>query len=172
MSIDPYQSAMRLLSYRWRSEQELRERLEEKKVPIEEIDETIRRLLEEGWVDDERFAREFVRSRARRHGRRRIGDDLRRFGISQDAASSALEEELSMDEEDAVLREAATRKMGVLAQRHGNDYTRSEVGRRKLARFLLNRGYPAVAVRRIVFELTRRSGDERPGAERESNEDS
>ena len=160
MSADPYQIAMRLLSYRWRSEQELRERLEKRGIGPAEIDETVRRLVEEGWIDDERFAKEFVRSRSRRHGRRRIGTDLRRYGIERDAASSALEEELSQEDEDAVLREAAIRKIRTLTRRYGNDYTASEVGRRKLAGFLLNRGYPATAVRKTVFELTGATDDQ------------
>ncbi len=169
MAADPYQIALRLLSYRWRSEDELRDRLEKRDVPPPEIETTIHRLTEEGWIDDARFAREFVRSRSRRHGRRRIGNDLRRFGIGPAEATSALEDELDQDVEDEVLREAALRKIATLSRRYGNDYPASEVGRSKLARFLLNRGYPAVAVRKAVFELTRAPGLAE-GAERENDE--
>lgn len=153
--MDPYESALRLLSYRWRSEEELRQRLASKGVDPAEIDATIGRLTAEGWVDDERFAREYVRSRSRRHGRRRIGSDLRRFGIEGEIASEALSDHLDRDLEDELLREAARKKIEALLRRYGNDYPASAVGREKLARFLLNRGYPATAVRQAVFELTR-----------------
>ena len=164
---DPYQIAMKLLSYRWRSERELRDRLARRGVEASEIDETIERLSLEGWIDDERFAREYVRSRARRHGRRRIGTDLRRFGIDDATAADALSAELTHDLEDDVIRRIASRKIETMKRRGGNDSISSEVGRRKLARFLLNRGYPEVAVRKVVYELT---SDLRNETEAESEE--
>lgn len=163
---DPYQMAIRLLSYRWRSETELRDRLTQKGIDPTEIELTIGRLSEEGWIDDERFAREYVRSRARRHGRRRIGMDLRRLGVDDEAVSRALSEELDQDREDEILLSAAKKKTETLCRRYGNEYTASEAGRKKLARFLLSRGYPEAAVRKTVYELTSRLGNE-AGEERE-----
>ena len=64
---DPcYVAALRILKYRFNSEGELRRKLRGKRFEKDEIEETILRLRNEKWLDDERFAAAFVRTRAGR----------------------------------------------------------------------------------------------------------
>jgi regulatory protein len=154
-----YQSAMRLLNYRWRGTTELRQRLQRRNFDTNEIEETLRRLEREGWLDDDRFARELARSRATRHGRRRIQADLRRHGIEEEAVRRALDSALDPASEEELLRRTAEKRIETLRERYGNDYPFSEVGRRKLARFLLSRGHPLGEVMRVLDDLTAGVGE-------------
>jgi regulatory protein len=151
-----YQSAMRLLNYRWRGTIELRQRLQRRNFDPNEIEETLRRLEREGWLDDDRFARELARSRATRHGRRRIQADLRRHGVEEEVVRRALDSTLDPDTEEDLLRRTAEKRLELLSERYGNDYPSTEVGRRKLARFLLGRGHPLGDVMRVLDELIAR----------------
>lgn len=154
-----YQSAMRLLNYRWRGTAELRQRLLRRNFDPKEIDATLQRLEREGWLDDDRFARELARSRATRHGRRRIQADLRRHGIEDEAVRRALDSALDPASEEELLRRTAEKRIEILSERYGNDYPSSEVGRKKLARFLLGRGHPLGDVMRVLDDLTAGAGE-------------
>lgn len=150
--------ALRLLQYRWRAVRELSERLERKGFDPSTVSSTIERLTADGWLDDERFARELVRARKRKHqGPRRIERDLEGFGIERDLARRIVKESFSGDEEIEQLRTLCRRKIEQIQARYGNAHLRSEVGRRKLARHLLQRGYDGGSVRSVIAEELRRT---------------
>src|SRR5436190_11546419 len=95
-----YTAAMRILNYRFNSEAELRKKLRSKKFEADDIDETIARLRREKWIDDERFAGAFVRTRARRHlGRMRIKRELGAAGVADEAIARAVRENIDPDTE-------------------------------------------------------------------------
>ncbi|SET71296.1 regulatory protein [Salinibacillus kushneri] len=58
-----YGMAINLLSYRIRSEKELTDYLRKKEAEVEQIQQVIHKLKQEGYVDDREFAYTFVRSR-------------------------------------------------------------------------------------------------------------
>ncbi|RWZ51299.1 recombination regulator RecX [Halobacillus fulvus] len=58
-----YTLAINYLSYRMRSEKEIRDYLREKEVEPEHVDEIIRRLWNEKLIDDQEFANSLVRTR-------------------------------------------------------------------------------------------------------------
>ena len=60
-----YNSAVRLLGYRMRSCTELKDRLIEKKYPIELIDDTIDKLLKMRYLSDEEFAVAFANDKVK-----------------------------------------------------------------------------------------------------------
>src|SRR5918997_1827767 len=78
--------ALNVLGYRARSARELRERLLRAGYVGETVNEVISRLEELEYLNDEEFARELVRSEARKYGPRRIYGELRRAGIEEEAA--------------------------------------------------------------------------------------
>ncbi|MDP8956110.1 MAG: recombination regulator RecX [Actinomycetota bacterium] len=86
--------ALRLLSVRSRSRAELRRRLNQAAFEPDEVETTLDDLERVGLVDDERFAREFVRDRAalRLAGGRAIRAELLRLGIRADVVEAALAE--------------------------------------------------------------------------------
>jgi regulatory protein len=145
---------MRILNYRFNSEAELRRKLARKKFEPEEIDETIAQLHREKWLDDERFAGAFVRTRAnKRRGRGRILRELKATGVAGETAGKAVAENLDADRERESLRELLARRARVLVRRHGEDYLTTAEGRNKLAVYLLNQGYDAALVYEALKEI-------------------
>ena len=126
-------SALRLLSYRPRSEQELRERLAKKSVSPQISDATITRLRENGLIDDEAYARTFVEGRDRTspRGRRLLAAELRTKGVSKPIAEDATAD---VDEGQAAYR-AAVRRARSLTKVSFVDF------RRRLGDFLVRRGF-------------------------------
>ncbi|HEY6138258.1 MAG TPA: regulatory protein RecX [Thermoanaerobaculia bacterium] len=95
-----YVAALRILGYRFNSEAELRRKLAAKRFDEAAIAATLARLREEKWLDDERFAGAYVRTRARKGiGRLRIRGELRNAGVSDEAAERALRENGDGEEE-------------------------------------------------------------------------
>ncbi len=58
-------SAFRLLGFRMRSISEMRKRLKEKDFDGEEIEQTVRYLIDQKYLNDEEFGRAFVREKVR-----------------------------------------------------------------------------------------------------------
>lgn len=149
--MDCYQSALRILRYRFNSEAELRRKLTSRRFDAEAIEATIARLREEKWIDDERFAGALVRTRAaRKVGPGRIRRELTSAGVDRETAARALTE--NHDEEATLenVRILASKRRRIMARRHGDGYAESREGKVKLAAYLVNQGYDIALVRRIV----------------------
>jgi regulatory protein len=84
--------AHRLLGHRQRSTSELRRRLLDKEHTVQAVDEAIERLIADGLLDDEAFARAFVHDKraAGGWGRGRLERELRRLGVPVAAVDAAL----------------------------------------------------------------------------------
>jgi len=150
-----YLAAMRILNYRFNSEVELRRKLRAKKFEREVIDATITRLRGERWLDDERFAGAFVRTRSqKRIGRKRILRELQAAGVSDSDAAQAVAENVDPERERESLRALGQRRARILVRRHGAEYLTTEEGRNKLAVYLLNQGYDAALVYEAIKEIS------------------
>jgi regulatory protein len=137
------QQAFRLLSFRARSEQEIRDRLTENHGGEVAADVT-RQLKEEGFLHDETFARDRVRQLAvnKLEGNRAIADDLRRKGIDQNIIDGAIEvvrEELSEPEAIRMLLQ----KRGLPAALPDRSW------KEKTGRYLQSKGFPTG----LIFEI-------------------
>jgi regulatory protein len=155
--VDCYTAALRILSFRFNSVAELRRKLRAKKFEEEEIDSTLARLREEKWLDDERFASSFVRTRAtKRVGRLRILRELSEAGVPSSAASRAVAEQLDPERERSALEALCHRKLEALRRRRGDDYAASDEGRAKLMASLARSGFETSAVIEVVEEALRR----------------
>ena len=84
--------ALRFLASRVRSEAQVRERLATRGVGPEDVEATVCRLCELGYVDDSEFARAIIRSRKnhRARGRRYVFEELRMNGVSEAVADEEL----------------------------------------------------------------------------------
>lgn len=152
--MDAYLAALRLLQYRFNSEAELRRKLRAKKFEAADIDEAIRRLHEEKWLDDERFAGAFVRTKAnKRLGKRRILRELEAVGVSGEAAAKAIAENVDPEREREALREVCARRARILVRKHGPEYLATEEGRSKLTGWLLNHGYDSSQIREALKDI-------------------
>lgn len=140
-----YQKAMHLLSYRPRSREEIRRRLERKQVAPEIIDTVLEKLAKEGLVDDLEFARWWVENREgfRPRGRSLLHYELRRQGVDEETAVQALS---GVEEEDSARRAAEKR-----AARFLN--LDKETFRNRLSQFLRRRGFPYSVVQGVVSRM-------------------
>jgi regulatory protein len=150
-----YLAAQRILHYRFNSEVELRRKLRAKKFDADVIDATIAKLRNEKWLDDERFAGAFVRTRARRNiGAKRILRELHAAGVTNDAARRAVQENVDPEEERERLISAANRRARVLSRKHGPEFLTTDERRNKLAVWLLNQGYDAGLISEALKEIS------------------
>ena len=126
--------ALRLLSVRSRSRAELRRRLTQAGFEPAEVESALDDLERVGLVDDDRFAREFVRDRAglRLAGTRAIRAELQRIGVRAEIADAALAE--AGDEAERA-RALALKRASRLKE------VPPETAYRRLYSLLLRRGY-------------------------------
>ncbi|MGI6294875.1 MAG: regulatory protein RecX [Armatimonadota bacterium] len=147
------ESALRLISYRDRSETEIRRRLSGNDFAEDIVDEVVVRLTNMGLLNDQTFSRNWVKSRtaAKPMGRRRLVWELQSKGVSADNIEQALD---GLDEqtEDGLALELAR-----------NRATKSDVRdpkfRDKTASFLMRRGFNWDTVARVLDEICPRDED-------------
>lgn len=153
---DAYVAALRILNYRFNSEAELRRKLRAKQFDRDDIDVAIARLHKEKWLDDERFAGAFVRTRAsRRVGKLRIRRELQAAGVSDVAAEKAIAENVDPERERESLEALCARRVRLLVRRHGAEYLSSEEAHAKLTAYLIGHGYDSALVREVVRNAAR-----------------
>ena len=136
--------ALNLISYRQRTERELRDRLAER-FEGDVVDRAVDHLKEQGLVDDEAFARLWSGSRTRNSPRsaRALVRELTSKGISRSIADTAV---LDLDDQETA-RVAASKFARRLVD---NDY---EQFHRRLWQHLQRRGYSGSVARKVVREL-------------------
>jgi regulatory protein len=136
---------MLFLSYRDRSESEIRQNLRKHEVPEPVIEMTLARLKQEGLANDEQFARSWVENRSafRPRSRRLLAMELRQKGLADEAISSATE---GMDEE-ALAYEAAQKRASRLKDLERNEF------RKKLSDFLGRRGFSYSVIAPVVIRI-------------------
>ena len=83
--------ALRLLSRREHAIRELSQKLQSKGLDRETTDEVVEQLLEEGWLNETRFAESFVRDRVRKgQGPYRIRRELQERGVGAGDIAEAM----------------------------------------------------------------------------------
>ncbi len=135
--------AIRILAMRDHSEQELRRKLaapvmgkngpEALDVTPEEVDRVVGWCIENRYLDDQRFVRQFIASRSRKgYGPARIRQELNQKGIAREESERAMREcEIDWAQ---LAKEQAQRK-------YGDPLPTVFAEKVKIQRFLLYRGY-------------------------------
>lgn len=107
-----YDKTLNLLSFRLRSEWELRDYLRRKDCPPEVTDKILNKLSINGYLNDEQFARRWVENRRlmKATSRRKLSMELKQKRIPGDIIDAVLAEDKDSTNERAVLRELVTKK--------------------------------------------------------------
>jgi regulatory protein len=146
-----YDRAINMLAFRARSVAELRRQLLRKEEPVADVDAVIARLIDQGLLDDEDFARQFARAKIVGAGasRLRIAQELSRKGVSREVTDAALIELREDDGLDpsASIHRVAQKKWRSLAKL--DDVT----ARRRLYGFLARRGFNPDEIRQVMEGL-------------------
>lgn len=144
--------ALLFLGYRARSESEIRRNLRKHEFAEAVIEETLERLRRDGLANDEQFARAWVENRSvfRPRSRRLMALELRRKGLDDAAAKSALE---AVDDE-ALACEAARKRAARLKGLEWSEF------RIKLSGFLARRGFSYSVIASAVARVWNESHNE------------
>ena len=128
-----FQQALGLLSRRPRSEAEIRQRLNKKKVSADVQNKVIDRLREANYLDDLAFARAWVENRSEFRPRSAwaISAELRKKGVAGTTIDEALKE---FDDETAAFQAAA-----IGARKYRN--LEEDLFRKRLGAYLARRGF-------------------------------
>ncbi len=137
-----YDAALRLLAYRPRSEREMRQRLARRGIERPLIEEALARLRQQGYLNDEAFARFWTETREATspRSRRLIRSELLFKGVSSETASAAVAD---VEDEDAAYRAASRR----LRSFPVDDFAAFQ---RRLGGFLTRRGFSYEVARRTI----------------------
>lgn len=137
-------SALDLLARREHSEQELSRKLAARKFDPQLIVSTITELIDEGLLDNARFAESFVHSRYQRgQGPHKIRSELRGRGIDDDLVAACLEDgELHWSELAQQVRE---KRFGPAQPTNFKERTRQ-------MRFLQQRGFTSDQINGVFRE--------------------
>ncbi len=139
--------ALNLLSYRARSQHEVEQFLQQKGYTPALSGQVLERLKEQGYLDDLRFAREWIENRNtfRPRSKRALRVELMRKGLENATIEAALEQ--SLPDDSASLLQAGLK----LGKRY-RGLPREEF-QRKLAAALLRRGFAYAEVRETLPDL-------------------
>lgn len=96
-----YQKILKLLNYRDRTSFELRNRLEEKGFSQVAINEALHKAIRLGFVDDARFCQIYIEQSFRAgKGKRRVENELKKKGISQQDILAQFEDSSFMEDDE------------------------------------------------------------------------
>ena len=116
--ISAWEQTLRWLDARWYSENKLREKLNKLHYPAAEIEDVIAKCREYNLVNDAALAEEFAKSQSSRgRGSHRIAFELRRHGLTGEAAENALNAIAGNEEEAASVKPSVLpmKRLNVLA---------------------------------------------------------
>lgn len=131
--------ALRFLARRQRTEKEIRDKLREREFADEEIQKTIENLRELGFLNDEEFARSYIRHQLtlRPKGKLVLKQKLLMLGIQRELVDAAVNEAFQETDQTDVALQAAQKF--IKKSTKGKDDPRKS--RQKLAAFLTRRGF-------------------------------
>lgn len=136
---------MQFCAYRDRSHKEVEEKLKKMRMIPAAQEQIIIKLMQENFLNEERFARSFVRGkfRIKKWGRIKIKQELKAREISSPIIKLAMEE-IEEDNYYQTLLDLATKKIRLINE--ADNYKKKS----KLNNFLLQKGYES----HLVFQAT------------------
>jgi regulatory protein len=140
------QKALMLLSYRPRSETEIRRKLVEAGFDEEIILAVIERLKQNGLAGDETFAKLWVENQTtfRPRGRRALAMELRQKGVEEEIIQQAIDETV---DEETLAYQAAIRYSRRLAGLEWREF------RDRLSAYLMRRGFSYGTIKPLVSKV-------------------
>ncbi|SRR5258706_4869289 len=148
------QQAMLFLSYRARSESEIRQNLLKHEIPESVIELTLERLRLDGLANDNEFAQTWVENRStfRPRSRRMLAMELRQKGLDDESMHSALK---NVDDEPLAY-EAALKRANRFKDLEWNEF------RKKLSEFLARRGFSYSVIAPVVTRIWNETQNQEP----------
>lgn len=141
-------SAIRIVERSYKSEKEMEDKLLLKGYDERTIERTLDFLKEYNFLNDENYARSYVKDKIKVEGKRKIKFTLIRKGIDDNLIEDELSKVLSEDLKEVALN-LALKKYNTLKKRENDKYKLSQ----KLYRFLMSKGYDFDLISEVVKEV-------------------
>ncbi|HUX46941.1 MAG TPA: RecX family transcriptional regulator [Desulfosporosinus sp.] len=154
--------ALGCLSRRALTHFELETRLKGKGYESSEVNEVLRKMEKLGYLNDQELALTVSQNRLKRYSRRRVLQDLQNRGLESQVIEQALGSTYSSDDEFQQCLTLAKRwrvqENKRWDQRIHQDRTKKLLSRelslqQKIARKLVQRGYPSDMVRNVLYQI-------------------
>ena len=139
------QQDMLFLSYRARSESEIRKNLLKHEIPESVIELTLERLRQDGLANDNEFAQTWVENRStfRPRSRRMLAMELRQKGLDDESTKAAL----AKVDDEPLAYEAANKRAARFKDLEWSEF------RKKLSEFLARRGFSYSVIAPVVTRI-------------------
>lgn len=140
--------ALRYLSFRPRSEKEIRDYLLKKKADEQTLEKIVKNLKEHKFIDDESFVKWWIEQRTviKPRAEKFIRFELRRKGINQDLIDKNFEGDLVSDYEKA--KNLADKRL----VRYSKLTDRNKIYE-KLGRFLASKGFNYDTIKEVIDQI-------------------
>lgn len=134
--------AMHLLEKMDRTEKQLRDKLREGEYPEDIIEEAIGYVASYHYVDDDRYAANYVHYQQNRKSKSQLKMDLLQRGVSATQIERAFDEELTVTPEELI--------QSWLSKKHYDPNTADDSQRRRVYQFLLRKGFKSDEIMRCM----------------------
>ncbi len=138
--------AMNLLQKKDYTEKQLRDKLLEGMYPVEIIDDAINYVKSFRYIDDDRYARDYITYQMENRSRSRITQDLLGKGLSKEVIMGAIQELYAEDEGDVEINQIRA----LLAKKHYDPENCDYKDKQKIMAFLLRKGYSMSLIRKVM----------------------
>ena len=138
--------AMNLLQKKDYTTRQLRDKLEEGLYPKELVDEAIEYVKSYKYLDDERYARDYIAYHISTRSKNRIVQDLITKGISKDMLMPIIEELYDEESSDVEIDQVKA----LLVKKHYDPDTTDFKEKQKIMAFLLRRGFQMSTIRKAM----------------------
>jgi len=131
-----------LLERGMKSQKQVEDYLKGKGYPISCIENAVKKLTEYGYINDEVFAKEYVKLYSQKDGKRKIEFALKNKGVDEEIISKAIEENLN----EKTMDETCFK----LAKKKAKNMELDSKGRQKLYTYLAGKGFDFETIKRVV----------------------
>lgn len=139
---------MHLLEHRDYTEKQLRDKLRMGKTPYteEEIEGALAYVKSYHYVEDERYARQYIACMSTRKSRRQIAQELYQKGVDRELVEAAFEEVGELQEEELIQR--------WIEKKHFDPENADKKEKQRMYSFLMRKGFSGTEISRAL-----RTGD-------------
>lgn len=145
------------------TEKRLKEKLMGSGIPEQTAEEAVQEMILAHYVDDERFARTFIRSHMADRSRMRICQDLKNRGVDDSVLERAFSGILAEEGEESLRRGELEQCRKLLRSKH-YDPSADWQEKQKILASLSRRGYPMDVIREAADDLSGNSRQQMPGS--------
>jgi regulatory protein len=138
--------AMNLLQKKDYTEKQLRDKLSEGMYPAGIIDDAVSYVKSFRYIDDDRYARDYITYQMENRSRSRITQDLLGKGLSKEVIMGAIQELYAEDEGEVEINQIRA----LLAKKHYDTENCDYKEKQKMMAFLLRKGYSMSLIRKVM----------------------